>query len=225
MPGREEILSTGHLYHIFNKLMDSKTIFKEPFYCKLLLDLFLYYRSTQISCSYSRFRKLPTQIQAKILRKLAFKKHFKVDILAFSFMPTHFHLLVRQRIDGGISKYISDTFNAFTRYYNIKNTRKGPLFLPRFKCVRIKSEPQLIHVSRYIHLNPYSSELVKSIAELVRYPWSSYKEYIVRQKYRTCETDTIMSLFYDHKKLYKKFVENHAEYQKTLEYAKHARKW
>ncbi len=225
MPGRKEIISTGNIYHVFNKLIDNKTILKKPTYCRLLLDLLSYYRSTKVSCSFSRFQQLTISIQSKILRTLSFKKYFKVDILAFCFMPTHFHLLVRQRIDDGISKYISDTFNAFTRHFNIENNRKGPLFLPRFKSVRIKSESQFLHVSRYIHLNPYSSEYIKTIEELLRYPWSSYEEYVGRTNQHLCETETIMSSFDYHKIRYQRFVENHADHQRTLEYAKHAVKW
>lgn len=225
MPGRKEILSTGNIYHVFNKFIEAKTIFNSSNYCSTLLELLFYYRSTKISCSYSRFRQLNIKLQTKILKNLKFKKHFKIDLLAFCLMPTHFHFLIKQKINNGISKYLSDVFNAFTRYHNLKNARKGPLFISRFKAVLIRSEKQLIHVSRYIHLNPYSTEFINTIKELADYPWSSYKEYVGNAHHSFCEINTIMSLFYDRKKRYQQFVENHADYQKTLEYTKHAEKW
>lgn len=122
---------------------------------------------------------------------------------------------------------MADVLNSFTRYFNIKNERKGPLFLPQFKSKVIRSEEQMIHVSRYIHLNPYSNGLITNINQLEKYYFSSFKEYL-RDKKRLetnlCNTDLILSIFHK-KERYKQFVLGNAKYQKTLEYIKHVQKW
>src|SRR5205823_11981573 len=117
-------------------------------------------------------------LQEYTLKRLSDPNTFRVEILCFCIMPNHWHLLVRQKVDRGISKFLSDAINSLTRYYNILHERSGPFFLPRFKSVAIRSEEQLIHVSRYIHLNPYSSGIINNFEDLINYPWSSFRGYM-----------------------------------------------
>lgn len=71
-----------------------------------------------------------------------------------------------------------DTINALTRFYNIGKKRKGPLFFPQFRSRQILTQEQLIHVSRYLHLNPYSAGLVKTLSQLETYQPSSLHQYL-----------------------------------------------
>ena len=91
-----------------------------------------------------------------------------VSILAYCVMPNHFHLLLKQEVEGGISTYLRRLTVSFVRYYNILHKQKGPLFESFFKAVLIESENQLLHVSRYIHLNPTSAKLVN---DPIKYPY------------------------------------------------------
>ncbi|PIY90038.1 MAG: hypothetical protein COY74_03610, partial [Nitrosopumilales archaeon CG_4_10_14_0_8_um_filter_34_8] len=99
------------------------------------------------------------------------------------------------------------------------NGRVGPLFQGRFKAVRIENDEQLIHVSRYIHLNPYSSGFVKNIKKVGNYPYSSLGEYVHGQKPGCCCKKVILDYFRD-SELYRKFVNDHADYQKNLQMVK-----
>jgi putative transposase len=135
-------------------------------------------------------------------------------------MPNHFHFLVRQNIDSGISKFMSNFENSYTKYFNIKNSRIGPLLQGPFKAVKIDSEEQLLHVSRYIHLNPFSSALVKNIDDLINYEWSSFSEYFGLNKYKLCQRGNIFSTF-KNIETYRLFVFDQADYQKCLEEIKH----
>lgn len=224
MPPRLTQFVTGQIYHVFNRTIDKRAFFEDSALADLMLDLLFYYRSSKTKLSYSRFKLLDKNRQSKILKQLSIKKYFKVDILSYCLMPTHFHLLLKQKVNGGISKYISDVLNALTRYYNTKYDRKGPIFLPRFKDKHIKSREQLIHTSRYQHLNPSSSGLIM-IEELENYPWSSYPSYIAETKNKLCDTDLILAEFGNDREAYKNFVLNHAEHQKTLEQIKRTLKW
>ena len=80
-----------------------------------------------------------------------------VDLICFCLMPNHFHLLLRQIEEDGIVKFVRNFQIGYSRYLNEKEKRSGALFEGQFKAVRVENDEQLIHVSRYIHLNPYSS--------------------------------------------------------------------
>jgi len=130
-------------------------------------------------------------------------------------MPNHFHFLLRQETDGGISKFLSQFLNSYTRYFNTKNERVGPLFLEDFKNVLVESEEQFLHLSRYIHLNPFSSSVVSSLENLYTYEWSSLSEYIGGSEDYICDKEMIMNYFKT-KESYKKFVSDRADYQREL---------
>ena len=141
-----------------------------------------------------------------------------VDIISFVFMPNHFHFLLKQVADDGIAKYLSLFTNSYTRYFNTKYNRIGPLFQGVFKAVRIESNAQLLHLSRYIHLNPYVSGIATK-ANLSTYPWSSLPSYLSGSK-DFIEKDIVTSQF---KKSfsYRDFVVNHSDYARELEFIKH----
>lgn len=133
-------------------------------------------------------------------------------------MPNHFHFLLKQIKDNGISHFVANFQNSYTRYFNVKWKKDGPLLLTQFKAVRIEDDNQLLHVSRYIHLNPYSSFVIKSIDNLIDYPWSSLKEYL--SSANVVKSEEIINLIGSSKK-YKKFLLDQADYQRTLDQIKH----
>lgn len=143
----------------------------------------------------------------------------RISLLAFCIMPNHFHFLLKQEQDNGISKFMSDFQNSITRYINTLSGRKGHIFQGQFKAVLVQSEAQLLHVSRYIHLNPYSSYVVKNINDLKEYPWSSLPEYL-KEKLVICDTENMLSKLIDEKK-YWDFIKDHSDYQRELESIKH----
>ena len=134
-------------------------------------------------------------------------------------MPNHYHILLRQETENGISRFIKNIADSYTKYFNIKNERVGPLFQGQFKSVLVDSDEQLLHVSRYIHLNPYTSHIVKNVKDVVTYPWSSFNEYVLGNK-EHCNPKIILSSFASGEK-YNEFVLNQADYQKKLENIKH----
>ncbi|OIP57688.1 MAG: hypothetical protein AUK12_03200 [Candidatus Levybacteria bacterium CG2_30_37_29] len=140
-----------------------------------------------------------------------------VDIISYCFMPNHFHFLLKQVRDGGISEFISKISNSYTKYFNIKNDRIGPLLQGDFKAVHIESNEQLLHVGRYIHLNPVIGFVTK---DLELYKWSSYPEYIDLIKDSICEKEIILSQF-ETKNDYKQFVLNHVDYAQKHDQVKH----
>jgi len=110
------------------------------------------------------------------------QKH-EVTLLAYCLMPNHVHLLLRQDGDELIDRFIHRLHTAYTMYFNKKYEKVGAVFQGRFKAKLIDTDEYLLHVSRYIHINPV--ELFDTHAqgpalsvELETYPWSSYGEYV-----------------------------------------------
>lgn len=225
MPGRKHPLINTGIYHVYNKTIEGKKILINNNICQRLLDLIQYYRSSQSILRFSKFQKLTEVFKNSYERRIFDKRAFRISILSYCLMPTHYHFLLKQNIKNGISIFISQIQNSFTKYYNTKNKRIGPIFLHRFKSKPIQSEEQLKHVSRYIHLNPYSDGLVSNDNDLMHYPWSSFHDYVSETKEQICETEYFISLFNNKRERYKKFVLDNAEHQKMLEYCKHTNKW
>ncbi len=218
MAGREEPFETGGYYHVFNRgVAKLPTFVTEHDYQQAMLGM-NYYRFIKPPIKLSRYKRLNIQSKVELLAKLSETGDKLVDIVSFVFMPNHFHFLLKQVVDDGVAKYLSLFTNSYTRYFNTKHNRIGPLFQGVFKAVRIESNAQLLHLSRYIHLNPYVSNIVTK-ANLSVYPWSSLPSYLSGTK-DFIQKDIITSQF---KKSfsYRDFVVNHADYARELEFIKH----
>lgn len=219
MPGRETPLVTGGIYHIVNRGVASQQIFSCQRHYQRTLEIILYYQNRKPPLRYSYFSSLPQSLRAEKLSQLNKQKDFLVEILAYCLMPNHFHFLLKQSVDNGISNYLSKFSNSYTRYFNSKHNRVGPLLQGKFKSVQIASEEQLLHLSRYIHLNPYSSGIVKHLKDLNQYPYSSLPEYLGLNDNHFCSKDMILSYFKS-KNSYQNFVFNQAYAQKDLDIIK-----
>ncbi|MEK7558696.1 MAG: transposase [Patescibacteria group bacterium] len=217
MPRRLLPLVEGQVYHVFNRGIDHRPTFDDKLELKRALASIDYYRFVSQPLKFSKFLKLSGAERNKL--EVKFKTGPKlIDILSFCLMPNHFHFLLRQVSDKGISKFLSNFQNSYTRYFNTKNERIGHLFLGQFKAVLIETDEQLLHVSRYIHLNPITSYIVKDFNSLLKYPWSSLPEYIKEESF--CETDTILS-FFKKREDYTDFLKDQVDYQRELSKIKH----
>lgn len=218
MPGRPHLLVTGEYYHVFNKTVDGKRPFESSRMLNKIKEIAWYYRSIATTHCYADFIRLADLSRSDESRGISDPKSFRVSILAYCFMPTHFHFLLKQQIDGGISMFISQIQNSFTRYYNTLNNRKGPLFIHRFRSRPIESDADLKHLSRYIHLNPFSSGIVSDVNSALSYLGSSFHE-LSRDNLDTRLTQKVEELPYidNSYENYRQFVIQNAEYQKSLE--------
>ena len=225
MPRRSEPFVINQVYHVFNKTVDNRSLFHDSRLCQVFIKILKYYRSSLATISFSKLRELDSSRLDHVTRTTSRKGSFRVVVLAYCLMPNHFHLLVKQQSPQGIPDYLSHCLNSFTKYFNLNHERQGPLFLPKFKSVSIHADDQLMHVSRYLHLNPYTSELIKNKANLSRYPWSSFFEYCQNPHGRLSDDTLVLSMFGHKRSKYHDFVLSNADYQRTLEEAKHAEKW
>lgn len=181
-------------------------------------DLITYYRYADIPLRFSQMLILPDTMRQKYLETL-YTHEREISILAYCLMPNHFHLVLKQLIDGGITRFVSNITNGYTKYFNTKYQRFGPLTQGTFKAVHIETDEQGIHVVRYVHLNPVTSFLIK-LSELPNYPWSSFPEYMGVRRDGICDKELVQSFFRTIDQ-HKAFVYDQAEYARKLETIKH----
>ena len=220
MPQRKVPLVNNEYYHVFNRSINKEPIFVKNKDCQRVINTLEYYRFEEFPIRLSYFLALGVDRRQDIMQSLIATSRRVVDIISFVIMPNHFHFLLRQGTDGGISKFLALIQNSYTKYFNNKHTRQGHLFQGQFKSVRVEDDEQLLHINRYIHLNPYTSFIIKSPEELESYPYSSFHEYINRGSVWLCDTEAILSHFAS-RAAYKKFVFDQADYQRKLEVVKH----
>lgn len=219
MPSRFVPLVNGEIYHVYNLGLDRRLTFTDARGHRRAIELLKYYSYDSLPLRFSHFSSLDSSLREEIRQNLL--KHDRIiHILACCLMPNHFHLLIRQVANGGISKYMANIQNSYTRYFNTRNKRRGSLFLNQFKAVRIESDEQLLHVARYIHLNPYSAYVVKKLEDLKTYPWSTLREYLTQKWNIVTEPETIWA-HYGRVQSFKRFIFDQADYQRRLEGIKH----
>lgn len=177
-----------------------------------------FYRHAITPARFSQVMQQPQDIRDSILSEL-YKSEKQVEIISYCFMPNHFHFLLKQKKDKGVSNFISNFANAYTKYFNTKEARVGPLFQGTFKAVLVETDEQLIHLSRYIHLNPVVSNII-STEDLPHYKWSSYPIYLSSSNEGVVNKELVLDLFKSSKD-YEQFVLDQVDYGRKLEEIKH----
>lgn len=132
---------------------------------------------------------------------------YKVHIHTYCLMNNHYHLILETK-NANLTKAMHYLNTSYTVYFNVKRKRSGHLFQGRYKAILVEADAYLHQLSRYIHLNPVRTGLVKDPAD---YPYSSYKYFISSNKSPDwLNTGFILSLFDSNankaRSLYKKFV-------------------
>lgn len=212
MTNHRPILTTNEIYHVFNRTIGKEIIFQSNRHIYKFLEIINYYRFKQ-SFSLSKYLTLDNRVKEEII-DMRKNKSPLVEVLSYSLMPNHFHFLLKQIQDKGISHFISNIQNSFAKYYNLKFTRVGGLFQSSFKSKRIKSFEELIHVSRYIHLNPVTSYLI-DFSQLKNDPRTSLHCYLQKKTNSFVSTNLILSHFKNINR-YLSFIENQIDYQQKL---------
>jgi putative transposase len=211
-------LVNGEFYHVYNRGVAKRpTFLNKRDYEQTLLTI-IYYRFFNTPMKLSRLKELSIDERENLLIKMEASSKPLIKIVSYVLMPNHFHFLLYQATDGGISKFLSTFANSYTKYFNTKYERVGPLFQGLFKSVRIEGDEQLLHVSRYIHLNPVISYVIKE-SDLVSYRWSSLPAFLKKES-SFVWTDPILENFSSPME-YKKFVLDQIDYGKKLEEIKH----
>ncbi len=209
MPSRIFPFVNDHYYHVYNRGVEKRSIFENNWDYHRLIKTIQYYQHKGPKPKLSTFLKNPV-FKPDLNNRL-------VEVMCYALMPNHFHFLIKQKNNGGVTEFISKLSNSYTKFYNKKHNRVGPLFQGEFKAVLVENDEQLLHLSRYIHLNPLSSLLVKNLED---YPWSSYSDYLHEKQGGFCSIKEILG-FFKSPEDYQQFVMDQADYAQKLESIKH----
>lgn len=207
---RKRYFRAGEFFHICNKSISNFKILNDENNCHRFIRALGYYNSLTQEINLGNYLKKDENFYPDLLIP---NEDPLVKYISFCLMPDHYHLLVKVLKDDCLSKYISNIENSFSRYFNLRFNRKGPLWQSRFKAVRIKNNEQLLHVCRYININPTTSELVENPED---WQFSSYKNIITDSKYLSILTEISIR----NKEDFKIFAENNIDYQRRLKFIK-----
>ena len=176
-------------YHVYNRGVEKREIFLDDQDYTAFLYLLKYYFSPNQKINQHPLTRVSntTLIRPRPLANVS----SEIELLAYCLMPNHFHLLVKQITSRGMPKLLQSLITTYVMYFNRRCDRVGHLFQSTYKAALIQEDPHLLHVSRYIHLNP--TELTGS--DPVSYPYSSYPYYLGKKKSSWVKPDFILSYF------------------------------
>lgn len=195
---RKITFARDKFYHIFTRGIDGREIFTDESYYSYFLSLLEH--CLNYGYPYSTLKNRLKKAQSpherqEIFAQLETKRIAPpVEVISFCLMPTHPHLTLKQLEDSGITVFLHRLFTAYSHYFNIRYQRSGPLFESTFKAALVDSDEQLIHLSRYQHINPRALGL-NTVEELANYPWSSLAFYLGERDLSFVNADAVLSLF------------------------------
>ena len=191
---RFSFFETAKLYHIYNRGTDKRDVFlNDDDFGRGIRTLFeandikpvlnLYRRKLCDSASQL------CEVRLRTVGKRGQSRELLVEILAFVLMKNHYHLFVRQLVDGGITKFMRKFGTGYTNYFNTKYGRSGVLFQGKFKAVPVVEQAHFLHLPYYIHANPldyfdrgwrngFLKDPEGALRFLRAYRWSSFCDYV-----------------------------------------------
>lgn len=193
----------GEHYHIFNRGVGKQVIYHDSSDYFRFLFLILYLQSPltfpQVGRAVKEF------VKHSVLDSLEeVVKERTVELVSFCIMPNHFHLIVKEVEDGGISAYMQRVLNAYSKHYNTKYQKSGHVFQGPYRAVHVESNEQLLYLSAYVHRNP--RELPAWFNKEDEYPWSSYSDLIAENRWGNLLVPQILLEQFKNKEGYQKFV-------------------
>ena len=202
----------GEFYHIYNRGNSKQKIFLDK-------NDYFHFMSLLYACNSINYLKTENLTRTNDLTIYDFdQNHNLVNIGAYCLMPNHFHILITEIEDGGISKFMQKLTTAYVMYFNKKNKRTGGLFEGKFKSQYVANDIYLKYLFSYIHLNPikliqknWKEKGIKnknvSLRFLSQYSYSSYLDFTENSR----QQNIILNL-----SLFPKYFPNTTSFKKEI---------
>jgi len=196
----------GEYYHIYNRGVDKRAVFiDEKDYQKFLRNLKDFNNK-----SYYEQRESVIE-EKKELSSFLEGLEKVVEIIVYSLAPNHFHLILKQLTDNGISNFMHKIGTSSTNYFNKKYGRSGSLFQGPYKLIHIENNDYLLWLSGYVNGNIEIHRIDKAES----YKWSSFQNFLGKEQNKILgDMGIILSQFKDQQD-YKNFVNRVIEESKT----------
>jgi putative transposase len=177
--------SINEYYHLYNRGVDRRVIFLDDRDRERFLTLLFLSNSTK-PLEITKKSNDPWSFEMSITKD---RGEHLVSIGAWVLMPNHFHVLLREKTEGGVSKFMQKVLTGYSSYFNKKYHRSGALFESRFKATHTNDDVYLKYMYAYIHLNPIGivdkgwkekkiTDFEKAKEFLLTYEYSSLKDFI-----------------------------------------------
>ena len=168
----------GEYYHIYNRGIEKRSIFESDEDWKRFQHL-LYLGNSDKNVIFKTIQGDPLDWK---------RGNTLVNILAYTLMPNHFHLIIKEKNEGGVSKFLTKVSTAYSMYFNTKYERSGGLFCRPFRAKHIGSDEYFQWVFSYVHFNALdvfdhgwkergSIDFEPASEYLRAYKYSSYRDY------------------------------------------------
>lgn len=192
-------INTSLIYHVYNRGVEKRNIFLDDG-DRVRFMHYLYHFNKQRNQRNSNLSRDLTEANLPPMKQVGPASHNKlVDIMAFVLMPNHYHILVQQKIDGGLSTFMQRLGTGYTLFFNEKYRRDGVLFQGKYKYKALETEAHFLYIPHYIHLNPLGSVIEAGptcFNELLKYKWSSLPNYVGGRSFPSViTTDLILDAF------------------------------
>lgn len=214
----------NEIYHLYNRGVEKRKIFlDDKDYLRFVHDLFEFNdRNPTIDLTYylnSTRQNKSREVGLPEIKKEREPRQLLVELLIFCLMPNHFHLMVKQKTENGITEFMRKLGTGYANYFNQKYERVGPLFQGKYKIARVANETHFIHLPYYIHCNPLDliipewrkrelKNYQKAERFLESYRWSSYLDYIGKKNFPSVTQREFLLKFFDGSEKYKKDMTN-----------------
>ena len=177
---------SGGYYHIYNRGVAKQDIFLDK------QDYRVYLNYLKQALTQPNIIKVKKYVQGRSFNAVTrLPKNFQKNIflIAYCLMPNHFHLLIKQNDINAMESFMRSIATRYASYFNKKNDRVGPVFQGRYKAIMITDDKYLLHLSRYIHLNPY--EITNNLLD----SYSSYADYLSRKSTSWVKPEIVLKFF------------------------------
>lgn len=182
MPAKNTIkkYKSDSFFHVYNRGTDKRFVFIDDSDYWKYLDII----KTRL-LSKPKDKENPSSTSEDI--------YGKIELVAFCFMPNHYHLLIRQKTSRSIIKFMRSINVSYSMYFNKKYGRSGILMQNIYKAVEVRSKKQFLTLARYIHRNP--NPLGQNNMDIKKYKWSSYKMYIEKSGSTFISKDLLLKYY------------------------------
>lgn len=197
MPSKNVVkeYSPQSYYHLYNRGVAKENIFLDAQDYKTFL-------------SYLKLYLTPKEVSPSCPPSKQLNNFFgELYLLCYCLMSNHFHFLVFQESPTAITSFMRSLMSKYSRYFNTKYKRVGPIFQGKLKAVAVTSEEQFTYLSKYIHRNPLA--ILPARSDLAGYKYSSYQNYLRLFNQAWVKPEEILSLFSktNRESSYRQFVE------------------
>jgi putative transposase len=197
---RRIALSNEEYYHVYNRGVDKREIFHDRYDADRFLRSMVAFNTVNPVGSLRN-----VGFERKNSGETAVNHEPLVEIIAYCLNPNHFHLLLKQKVDGGVSEFMKRLAGGYVWWFNNKYDRSGVLFEGPFKSSHVSSNEYLLHVSVYVNLNFRVHKYRDKALENIRSSWDEYMGMCDSQNI-VCITESILGQF-KNKNAYENFAE------------------